>query len=118
MEGGDGYSLLEWVQRHSPRTLVTVITGFASMESTIRAMRMGAFDYLVKPLDVDRVSGVVGRALEAARLMRVPAALPTEPAEDRAPTAPPHELSRLEAKIQRSRGPALDRPAYTSSGGG
>src|SRR5207249_2010839 len=51
MEGGDGYSLLEWARDNSPGTLVTVITGYGSMESTIRAMRIGAFDYLVKPFD-------------------------------------------------------------------
>jgi len=63
MEGGDGFSVLEWVRSNSPRTLVTVITGYASMESTIRAMRDGAFDYLVKPFDFELLSISVERAM-------------------------------------------------------
>lgn len=63
MQAGSGFSLLEWVTEHSPNTLVTVITGFASMESTIKAMRMGAFDYLVKPFDFELLSISVERAM-------------------------------------------------------
>src|SRR5262249_43903972 len=43
----------------------------------------GAFDYLLKPLDLDRLSQVLGRAFEAARLMSVPAVLPADDRADR-----------------------------------
>jgi two-component system nitrogen regulation response regulator GlnG len=46
-------------------------------------MKGGAFDYLVKPVDLERLSQVIGRAFEAARLMQVPAVLPTEEQGDR-----------------------------------
>jgi two-component system nitrogen regulation response regulator GlnG len=46
-------------------------------------MKEGAFDYLVKPVDLDRLSQIIARAFEAARLMRVPALLPIEDSGDR-----------------------------------
>jgi two-component system nitrogen regulation response regulator GlnG len=57
---------------------VIFITAHGTTETAIEAMKRGAFDYLVKPLDLDRLTQVVGRALDAARLMRQPAALPAE----------------------------------------
>src|SRR5207247_1965985 len=42
------------------------------------AMKGGAFDYLIKPLDLERLTQVLERAFEAARLMGVPAKLPEE----------------------------------------
>src|SRR5262249_17979721 len=52
-------------------------------DTAIEAMKAGAFDYLVKPVDLERLSQVLGRAFEAARLMQVPAVLPAEDAGDR-----------------------------------
>jgi DNA-binding NtrC family response regulator len=46
-------------------------------------MKLGAFDYLLKPLDLERMSVLIERAVEAARLMHKPAALPDDPATDR-----------------------------------
>src|SRR5262249_47201261 len=54
-----------------------------SAETAIEAMKEGAFDYLLKPLDVDRITAVVGSAFEAARLTQAPAVLPVEDKGDR-----------------------------------
>jgi two-component system nitrogen regulation response regulator GlnG len=62
---------------------VLFITAHGTTETAIEAMKQGAFDYLVKPVDLDRLSQILARALEAARLMRVPALLPTEESADR-----------------------------------
>jgi two-component system nitrogen regulation response regulator GlnG len=54
-----------------------------SAESAIEAMRLGAFDYLLKPLDLQELDRVIGEALKVARLMREPAVIaPTLPNDD------------------------------------
>src|SRR5271165_3061546 len=51
----DGLEVLAEVRRVSPRTVAIVLTGYASLESAIQAMREGAYDYLVKPTDVEEL---------------------------------------------------------------
>jgi two-component system, NtrC family, nitrogen regulation response regulator GlnG len=62
---------------------VLFITAHGTAETAIEAMKGGAFDYLVKPVDLERLSQILERAFTAARLMRVPAVLPAEEAADR-----------------------------------
>ena len=52
------------------RTPVILMTAYGSIDSSVQAMREGAYDYLQKPLDVDDLQAKLGRALEAARLRR------------------------------------------------
>src|SRR5205807_2628327 len=66
-----------------PKRPVVFITAHGTTETAIEAMKGGAFDYLVKPVDLDRLSQVLDRAFEAARLMHVPAVLPAEDSGDR-----------------------------------
>lgn len=69
--GTNGFELLERLKRDRPEVEVIVMTGHASIESAVRCMRRGAFDYLAKPFDdVHRVNTTVGRALERRRLVR------------------------------------------------
>ena len=53
MEGGDGLSVLNQIRQHAPLTISVVLTGFASVESAIAALQEGAYDYLVKPCDIE-----------------------------------------------------------------
>jgi signal transduction histidine kinase len=69
MEGGDGLSVLAEVQRRAPLTISIVLTGFASVESAIAALRQGAYDYLVKPCIIDDLKYTVRRGVEHRRLM-------------------------------------------------
>ena len=69
MERGDGLSVLEAVRKHSPFTISIVLTGFASIESAIAALRKGAYDYLVKPCIIDELKFTVRRGLEHQQLM-------------------------------------------------
>jgi two-component system nitrogen regulation response regulator GlnG len=62
---------------------VIFITAHGTTETAIEAMKQGAFDYLVKPVDLERLTQILERACEAARLMRVPAVLPAEDSGDR-----------------------------------
>jgi two-component system, NtrC family, response regulator HydG len=52
------------------RTPVIIMTAYGSVDSSVRAMKEGAYDYLQKPLDIDDLQAKLGRALEASRLRR------------------------------------------------
>ncbi len=67
MPGADGLSVLEALKDRWPETEVVVITGFPTLESAKQAMRLGAYDYLAKPVGPDEVIGVARRALNHRR---------------------------------------------------
>ncbi len=64
MAGMDGLQLLHHIHTHYPETLTLMITGFGSIESAVKAMKLGAFDYLTKPCNNDELRIKVKRALE------------------------------------------------------
>jgi signal transduction histidine kinase len=70
MEGGDGLSVLAELRRRAPLTISIVLTGFASVESAIAALRQGAYDYLVKPCIIEDLRHTVRRGVEHRRLMQ------------------------------------------------
>jgi diguanylate cyclase (GGDEF)-like protein len=68
--GMDGIRLLQEIRRIDPDCLVVVITSYASMETSVNALRYGAHDYLFKPFeDLDLVTSVVDRAIQKIRLL-------------------------------------------------
>jgi len=69
MEGGDGLSVLNRIRRQAPLTISVVLTGFASVESAIAALQEGAYDYLVKPCDIESMKHTIRRGVEHRRLM-------------------------------------------------
>jgi nitrogen regulation protein NR(I) len=79
---GSGLDVFRQIHEGSPKRPVIFITAHGTTQTAIEAMKGGAFDYLVKPLDLDRLSQVLERAFEAARLMTVPAVLPEEEPRD------------------------------------
>ena len=64
MPGMSGLDMIPHVKEHSPDTVVVMISGMQTVESAISALRVGAFDYLMKPFDLRQVEAVVKRALE------------------------------------------------------
>jgi signal transduction histidine kinase len=64
----DGLSIVSEVARLHPDTVSIMLTGFASLESAIKALREGAYDYLIKPCDVDELKAVVARGIERRQL--------------------------------------------------
>ncbi len=78
-----GLEVFQDLQALDCKRPVIFITAHGTTETAIEAMKQGAFDYLVKPVDLDRLSQLLARAFEAARLMRVPALLPVEERGDR-----------------------------------
>ncbi len=78
-----GLDVFREVYALDPKRPVIFMTAHGTAETAIEAMKAGAFDYLIKPVDLDKVSQLLERAFEAARLMHVPAVLPAEPSADR-----------------------------------
>lgn len=64
----DGLAVLTEARRTAPRTVAIVLTGYASLESAIQAMREGAYDYLVKPTDVEELKMRVAHVFERLQL--------------------------------------------------
>lgn len=64
MPGMSGLDMIPHVKALSPETVVVMISGMQTVESAIGALRLGAFDYLMKPFDLRQVEAVVKRALE------------------------------------------------------
>ncbi len=68
MPGADGFEVLKAVKQVSPDTEVIMMTGYASVQKAVEAMREGAYDYIQKPFEPDDVSLILARALERKRL--------------------------------------------------
>ena len=64
MPGMSGLEMIPHVKRISPNSVVVMISGMQTVESAIDALRLGAFDYVMKPFDLRQVEAVVKRALE------------------------------------------------------
>jgi len=64
LEGMGGLELLENIKVISPKTLVIVITGYGSLKTAVSALRLGVYDYLLKPCDENELMLRVRRALE------------------------------------------------------
>ncbi|MFQ5864034.1 MAG: sigma-54-dependent transcriptional regulator [bacterium] len=65
-----GLEALEEIKEKGIQVPVVVITGFGTMQTAVKAVQLGAYEYLTKPLDVDKVRVVTQRALEMVRLRR------------------------------------------------
>src|SRR4030095_15615145 len=71
----DGMAVLKAAREHSPRTVVLVVTAFASTETAVEAMKLGAYDYITKPFKLDELKLTVATALERRRLQEETLAL-------------------------------------------
>jgi len=67
MPGLRGIDLLEHVKARHPDTLVIVITGYATLEHAVEAMKKGAFDFISKPFSPEDLRAVIARAIEYIR---------------------------------------------------
>jgi len=69
MPGKDGLSLLHDVKEFAPDIPVILITAYGTIESAVKAMKEGAYDYILKPLKMDEIEVVIEKALAHARLI-------------------------------------------------
>jgi DNA-binding NtrC family response regulator len=67
MPGKDGIETLREIKRHHPLVEVVMLTGHATVESAIEGMKLGAFDYLMKPCDIEHLLAKVEEAAEKKR---------------------------------------------------
>src|SRR5215468_6465774 len=80
-----GLEALRKLQRVDARCPVIFITGKSTTDTAIEAMKLGAFEYLLKPLELSQLRQVVERAVAISRLMHVPAVVADDqPGDDRA----------------------------------
>jgi len=70
MPGADGIATLREIRRFDPRTPVILMTAYASTQSTIEAMKAGAFDHVMKPFDIEKIRSIVSQAVKASQDMR------------------------------------------------
>ncbi|MGE5173412.1 MAG: sigma-54-dependent transcriptional regulator [Betaproteobacteria bacterium] len=70
MPGVDGISVLKTVKEISPETVVVMITAFATAETAVEAMKLGASDYIIKPFKVDELKLIINNSLEKRHLRK------------------------------------------------
>jgi two-component system nitrogen regulation response regulator NtrX len=78
MPGMDGIEVLRALREHDPSTLVVMISGHGTIDTAVEATRQGAYDFLEKPLDTDRLLVTLARALELRGLTASVEALRSE----------------------------------------
>ncbi|MDX1509381.1 MAG: sigma-54 dependent transcriptional regulator [Woeseiaceae bacterium] len=61
---GDGLELVEWMQANTPNVPVAVITAHGNVETAVQALKLGAFDFISKPLDLNNLRKIVENALK------------------------------------------------------
>ncbi|MFZ2146254.1 MAG: sigma-54 dependent transcriptional regulator [Sedimentisphaerales bacterium] len=66
---GDGLELLDIIRENHPQTVAIVITGYGTIESAVRAIKQGAYEYLTKPIVDDELRLAVERAIKQQSLM-------------------------------------------------
>src|SRR5271165_2244219 len=103
----DGLGILKALHREEPHVPVVMISGHGTIEMAVTAIQQGAYDFLEKPFQSDRMLLIIRRALEAARLR-------AENAELRLRAGPETSLSGSSSAIAQVRN-AIERVAPTGS---
>ncbi len=94
MPGIDGFELLARLRKLVPDVDVVIITGYGGVQGAIDAIRDGAADYLLKPLDLDEIEGVIERCMEDRQVRGV-----AEPVEEEMAAAPGGLVGRNPAML-------------------
>ena len=96
---GDGLDLVDWMQTHAPGVPVAVITAHGNIETAVQALKLGAFDFISKPLDLGNLRSIVDNAI---KLRDRAAGSPSQLLGD-SPSM--HQLRDLIDKVSRSQAP-------------
>ncbi len=96
---GDGLELVNWMQSNAPGVPVAVITAHGNIETAVQALKLGAFDFISKPLDLQNLRNVIESALKLRER-------PTDSDSGLLGESPPmHELRDLIRRVARSQAP-------------
>ena len=63
MPGIDGIELIRRIKSHWPNMLILIMTAYASVDTAVKAMKIGAYDYIVKPFDPEALNHAIRRAI-------------------------------------------------------
>ena len=96
---GDGLELVEWMQSHSAGVPVAVITAHGNVETAVQALKLGAFDFISKPLDLNNLRDIVQNAL------RVEQAKQEQGSKLIGDSGPMRQLKEMVDKVARSQAP-------------
>jgi len=96
---GDGLELVEWMQTHAAGVPVAVITAHGNVETAVQALKLGAFDFISKPLDLANLRNIIENAL------RVRAAQHAEQSQLMGNSPLMEELREMIDKVARSQAP-------------
>jgi two-component system, NtrC family, response regulator AtoC len=72
----NGLEILKEIKREHPKVSVIIMTAFGTTGTAIEAMRLGAFDYILKPFELDEIFELVDKGLDANKLMKRAVAIP------------------------------------------
>ncbi len=96
---GDGLELVEWMQEHARDVPVAVITAHGNVESAVQALKLGAFDFISKPLDLKNLRNIVESALKVSHALR------DDQSRLQGESPPMRELREMIDKVARSQAP-------------
>jgi two-component system response regulator PilR (NtrC family) len=102
---GDGLDLVAWIQEVHAHVPVAVITAHGNVESAVRALKLGAFDFVSKPLDLGVLRKLVAKAIKLADRRGAPAALPLHGPRLLGHSPAMASLRELVARVARSQAP-------------
>jgi two-component system response regulator PilR (NtrC family) len=95
---GDGLELVEWMQSNAVDVPVAVITAHGNVETAVQALKLGAFDFISKPLDLKNLRNIIENALKVVRSS-------SEKSRLQGNSKPMQELREMVAKVARSQAP-------------
>jgi two-component system response regulator PilR (NtrC family) len=96
---GDGLELVEWMQTNAADVPVAVITAHGNVETAVQALKLGAFDFISKPLDLSNLRNIVENALKIERAAKEQAS------QLIGDSAPMRDLREMVDKVARSQAP-------------
>jgi two-component system, NtrC family, response regulator PilR len=100
---GDGLDLVEWIQTHRPGVPVAVITAHGNVEAAVRALKLGAFDFISKPIDLGSLRRLITTTLRLGEAND--AAPPGATLKLLGDSRPMQQLRGMIAKVARSQAP-------------
>src|SRR5579863_2465249 len=102
---GDGLDLVAWIQELHADVPVAVITAHGNVESAVRALKLGAFDFVSKPLDLGVLRKLVGTAIKLGTAVEPPTASPARGAQLLGSSEIMQELREMISRVARSQAP-------------